>query len=68
MRILLNVIGILLALTGVVWFLQGIDVLPGSFMTGQTRWAIYGILALITGIGLLVLANRRRPSPPPSRD
>jgi hypothetical protein len=49
----------LLALTGAVWFLQGINVLPGSFMTGQIRWAIYGILAIITGGGLLLFANRR---------
>jgi len=60
MRIILSVIGILLALMGGVWFLQGINVLPGSFMTGQIRWAIYGILAIIAGVGLLVLANRRR--------
>ena len=64
MRIILSVIGILLALMGGVWFLQGINVLPGSFMTGQIRWAIYGFLAIIAGVGLLVLANRRRPSPP----
>ncbi|HEX9616921.1 MAG TPA: hypothetical protein VGA03_05855 [Anaerolineales bacterium] len=56
----MSVIGILLALMGGVWFLQGINVLPGSFMTGQIRWAIYGILAIIAGVGLLVLANRRR--------
>jgi hypothetical protein len=59
MRIVLSVIGILLALAGAVWFLQGINVLPGSFMTGQTRWAIYGALAVIAGAGLLRLANRR---------
>jgi hypothetical protein len=59
MRIILSILGILLALTGAVWFLQGINVLPGSFMTGQIRWAIYGILAIITGGGLLLFANRR---------
>jgi LPXTG-motif cell wall-anchored protein len=31
-------------------------------MTGQVQWAIYGIIALLVGIGLLVLANRRRAS------
>ena len=39
---------------GGVWFLQGINVLPGSFMTGQTKWAIYGGLLFLTGIALLV--------------
>ena len=63
MRILLNIIGVLCLLVGCVWFLQGINVLPGSFMTGQTKWAIYGGLLLVAGIGVLVAANRRRSAP-----
>ena len=31
----LNILGVLLVLFGAIWFLQGINVLPGSFMTGQ---------------------------------
>lgn len=58
MRILLNVLGILCVLMGSVWFLQGVDILPGSFMTGQTKWAIYGGLTFVAGIVLLVLAKR----------
>jgi hypothetical protein len=64
MKILLYIIGVLFILAGGVWFLQGINVLPGSFMTGQTRWAIYGAAAIVVGIGLLVLGSRRRTSPP----
>jgi hypothetical protein len=60
MRITLNVVGVLSLLMGSVWFLQGIDILPGSFMTGQTKWAVYGGLLVIAGIGLLMLANRRQ--------
>ncbi|MCC7352855.1 MAG: hypothetical protein IT330_03785 [Anaerolineae bacterium] len=60
MRIILSIIGVLLALAGAIWFLQGINVLPGSFMTGRTEWAIYGALAVIAGVGLLVLINRRQ--------
>lgn len=59
MRIALNVVGALCALMGCVWILQGINVLPGSFMTGQTKWAVYGALLLVVGVGLLVRANRR---------
>ena len=36
--------------SGIVWFFQGINVLPGSFMTGDLRWAIVGIAALVIGI------------------
>ena len=60
MKIVLNVIGVLLILPGIVWFLQGINVLPGSFMTGQTQWAVYGGILIIIGSGLLWFANRRR--------
>jgi hypothetical protein len=60
MRIALNVLGALLVLFGCVWFLQGINVLPGSFMTGQIRWAVYGGIAVVAGIVVLVAANRRR--------
>ena len=60
MRILLNVVGALCLLTGGIWFLQGINILPGSFMTGQTKWAIYGVLTFLVGIALLVAGNRRR--------
>jgi uncharacterized membrane protein HdeD (DUF308 family) len=60
MRILLNVLGVLCLLAGCVWILQGINILPGSFMTGQTKWAIYGAVLVVVGIALLTSANRRR--------
>lgn len=60
MRIAMNVAGAVLVLIGCVWILQGINILPGSFMSGQTRWAIYGAATAVAGIALLVAANRRR--------
>lgn len=63
MRILLNILGLIFILSGGVWFLQGINILPGSFMTGQPQWAVYGALAIVVGIGLLALANRGRAAP-----
>lgn len=62
MKIALSIIGVLLILAGGAWFLQGINVLPGSVMSGQTQWAVYGGLAVLIGIGLLVFANRRAAS------
>ena len=35
MRVTLDVVGVLLLVIGVIWILQGINVLPGSFMTGR---------------------------------
>jgi hypothetical protein len=60
MRIMLNVAAVLLVLMGTIWFLQGVGVLPGSFMSGQVHWAIYGGVAVIVGAGLVAAANRRR--------
>jgi hypothetical protein len=60
MRITLNIVGSLLVLSGTVWFLQGINLLPGSFMTGQIQWAVYGGIAVASGIALLLGAKRLR--------
>jgi len=59
MKVLLRVVSVLLFLAGAVWFLQGINLLPGSFMTGQMEWAVYGILAMAAGIGLFIIARRK---------
>ena len=42
MKVVGRIAGLLMVVLGAVWFLQGINVLPGSFMTGQLQWAIYG--------------------------
>ena len=62
MRLTLNVVGVLLVLIGAVWFLQGVNMLPGSFMTGQIQWAVYGGIAFIAGVATLVAARRIRRS------
>ena len=42
MRTVLRIAGVLLVVCGAIWFLQGINLLPGSFMTGQSKWAVIG--------------------------
>jgi len=63
MRYVLLIVGVLMVLMGGIWLLQGIGILPGSFMTGQSFWAVMGAVFLAVG-GSLVLAglrlNRRR--------
>ena len=63
MRIALIVVGILLVLFGAIWFFQGINVLPGSFMTGQTQWAVYGGIAFVVGVFILYRSRRMRRPP-----
>jgi len=61
-RNLLIVFAILCDLTGIVWILQGIGVLPGSFMTGQIVWAAIGAVLLFVSGLLLWAAFRPRAS------
>jgi hypothetical protein len=58
LRYVLLIVGGLMDLVGVVWLLQGVGVLPGSFMTGQTFWAVMGAILIVVG-GLLVFAGLR---------
>lgn len=51
-------VGVLLALTGAVWILQGVGILPGSFMTGDPLWAYIGAATLV-GAALLVWSAYR---------
>ncbi len=60
MRIALNILGAVLVFFGCVWVLQGVNVLPGSFMSGQMRWAVRGGLTVVAGTALLLWANRKQ--------
>lgn len=62
MKLALNLLGVLVALVGLIWFLQGIGVLQGSVMSNTAQWTLIGILMLVIGGGILVY-NRRRPQP-----
>jgi len=59
MKWFLNILGGLLALVGLVWILQGVNVLPGSFMSGQSLYAVLGLVLVVIGGTLLFLAKRR---------
>ena len=54
------VLGVVLALLGLVWTLQGFDVLQGSFMSGTTTWSIIGPIVAVIGVVLAVLGVRGR--------
>ena len=59
MRMALKILGVILVLFGGIWILQGVNILPGSFMTGQMKWAVNGAIAVAVGIALLVIASRK---------
>jgi uncharacterized membrane protein YidH (DUF202 family) len=52
-------IGIVLLVIGAVWFLQGIGVIEGSFMTGEAVWAVIGVVCVVVGAALLLRPARR---------
>ena len=57
---LLIALALLFELTGWVWILQGIGVLPGSFMSGQAVWAAIGaILVAVSGVLLIIVMRSR---------
>ena len=62
MRIGLNIVGVICAFFGTVWILQGINVLPGSFMSGDMKWAYIGAVLLVIAVAALVKANRKKAS------
>lgn len=52
------VVGLLMAVTGGVFTLQGLGYLGGSPMTGQSVWAIVGPLLAGFGVALLIVTLR----------
>jgi hypothetical protein len=59
-RILLLGAGSLITVAGVVFTLQGVGVIGGSFMSGTTTWAVAGPLIALAGLALVVAGLRRR--------
>ena len=54
------VAGVVVGLVGLVWTLQGLNVIKGSFMTDQSFWAGAGVVALVAGVVITYLGARRR--------
>lgn len=56
---LLVAVGGLAILIGGIWFLQGMGILPGSLMSGQSFWAYAGGGVLVAGVIALWFGLRR---------
>lgn len=59
MKWFLNVLGILLVLIGLVWILQGVNILGGSYMSGRIQYSGLGIVVAVIGAGLLFWSYSR---------
>ncbi len=61
MKLLLNILGVLAILMGLMWIGQGAGLIRfvKSFMVGNRIWEIWGVVLATVGVGMLVLARRR---------
>ena len=59
-----SVVAALAALVGLVWVLQGVGMLPGSFMTGDMKWFWIGLALVVVALvlGGAAVLYRRGPS------
>ena len=64
LRVVSIVVGILFLFTGVVWILQGTNVLTQGFMAGQSRWTGIGSAVVVIGVILIILGSIRRKGKP----
>jgi hypothetical protein len=64
-------LGVLLAIAGIVWTLQGLNLLGQSGgMNGQTIWVVIGLVTVLAGLALVTIgarAGRSRGSSPAPR-
>ncbi|MGI2035356.1 hypothetical protein ACRQ1B_23500 [Rhizobium panacihumi] len=59
--IVLVIVGILTALTGLLWIGQGTGVFPypaSSFMINQSPWILRGVITTIVGVAIIWAARR----------
>jgi hypothetical protein len=54
-------VGVVLALVGLLFAGQGLNLVPGSFMTGDRTWFWVGLVLVVVGVGLGVAGLRRGP-------
>jgi hypothetical protein len=64
MRIVSSLVGLLMIASGCVWIMQGTgtgpDAIMQGFMAGDIRWAFYGALLALAGVGQVVWSNTRQ--------
>ncbi|OBG41450.1 hypothetical protein [Mycobacterium sp. E3198] len=52
-------LGLLVALFGLIWALQGFGVLLGSPMSNTTTWSIIGPITVLIGLAIAVFSWRK---------
>ncbi|RWE74782.1 MAG: hypothetical protein EOS63_25325 [Mesorhizobium sp.] len=60
MRLIRSVLTLIVLGVDALWSLQGLGLVGGSFMTGQTRWLYIGLVTMLAGIVGLRWASQSR--------
>jgi len=55
---MLAVVGVIVALLGFVWMMQGVGLLPGSVMSGSQFWAVVGAAGFLVGLAIIGASYR----------
>jgi hypothetical protein len=59
-RVILVIVGVVVALFGLLFALQGFGMVGGSPMSNTTTWSILGPIIALVGVAIAVGAARRR--------
>lgn len=59
-RIVVAIVGVVVALFGLLFALQGFGVVGGSPMSNTTTWSILGPIIAVIGVAIALAAARRR--------
>lgn len=59
MKLFGTIAGALMLLLGIIWILQGANILAGSVMSGQSQWLYIGIVLALAGAALIYFVRRR---------
>jgi hypothetical protein len=54
------IIGIIALAAGIIWTLQGFNIVRGGAMSGQTMWQIIGPVVALIGVILVIFSARGR--------
>ena len=60
MKLVLIVLGVLVALFGVLFTLQGFGAVQGSPMSNTTTWSVLGPIVALVGLAMAFAGARRR--------
>jgi hypothetical protein len=60
MRWIWLILGMLAAIVGIVWTLQGLNILHGSVMSGQAAFVVVGPVVGVVGLVLIGVGARGR--------